>query len=151
MSGAQGSAASVRDIVQSAEAGSLGTLTPESAPFVSLVTVAAADPTRVTMLLSGLAKHTQHLAANPACSLLLVQPGGEDGDPLAGARVTLTGRAQCLPRGDDRDARKEFLYRHPGASMYVDFGDFAFYQLVVAEAHLVGGFGRIETLTADQI
>ncbi|TWU08226.1 hypothetical protein Pla52n_08080 [Stieleria varia] len=35
--------------------------------------------------------------------------------------------------------------------MYADFGDFAFYRLPVIEAHLVAGFGRIQTLTPDQL
>jgi hypothetical protein len=52
-----------RDIIEVAGTGSLGTLTDEGNPFVSLVTVAAATPNTIVMLLSGLAKHTKHLDA----------------------------------------------------------------------------------------
>ena len=74
-----------RDIIVNAQVGSLGTLTEEEKPFVTLVTVAAIAPTEIILLLSGLAKHTMNLAQRPACSLLIVEPGGESGDPLAGS------------------------------------------------------------------
>jgi hypothetical protein len=48
-------------------------------------------------------------------------------------------------------ARQRFLARHPGASFYADFADFAFWRLRVERAHYVGGFGRITTLTADEL
>ena len=110
-----------RDIIQGARAASLGTLTDDGEPFVTLVTVATTRPTSMVMLLSGLAKHTQNLQQRPSCSLLLVQPGGESGDPLAGARLTITGTAKRLERGDDSAARAAFLEKHPAASAYADF------------------------------
>ena len=140
-----------RQIIQNAVSGSLGTLTGDGTPFVSLVTVAATSPTSVVMLLSGLAKHTKHLLRNPACSLLLVEPGGESGDPLQGARLTITGTVSQLARDEDTAARRTFLPQHPGAAMYADFGDFAFFELAIQEAHLVAGFGRIQMLTPDQL
>jgi putative heme iron utilization protein len=140
-----------REIIQAAGAGSLGTLTDEGSPFVSLVTVAATAPNTIVMLLSGLAKHTQNLDRRGDCSLLLVEPGGESGDPLAGARVTISGTAKRLDRATDQDARAIFLEKHPSASMYADFGDFAFFQIEIAEAHLVAGFGRIETIPAGNL
>ena len=83
--------------------------------------------------------------------MLFVQPGGESGDPLAGARLTISGKAKRLDRAEDNDARSIFLEKHPSASMYADFGDFAFFQIDVAEAHLVAGFGRIETIPASDL
>jgi heme iron utilization protein len=140
-----------REIIESAVAGSLGTLADDGSPFVSLVTVAALEPTKLVMLLSGLAKHTQNLERRPECSLLLVEPGGESGDPLAGARLTISGIAQRLRREQDASARKTFLAKHKSAAMYADFGDFAFFQLDVREVHLVAGFGRIETIPASKL
>lgn len=127
---------------------SLGTLAVGGAPFVSLVTVApcAGD---VVLLLSGLAKHTVNLVHDDRCSLLVVEPGGEGVDPLAGARLTLSGRAEQLKRDEHETERSTFLNRHPSASMYVDFDDFAFYRVEVESAHLVAGFGRIVKLPPD--
>ena len=140
-----------REIIQTTKVASLGTLTESGSPFVSLVTIAATSPTSVVMLLSGLAKHTQYLNANTSCSLLLVQQGGESGNPLEGARLSITGRSTKLERSDDAEARKAFLETHPEAAMYADFGDFSFYRVDIDQAHLVAGFGRIETLAAEQI
>lgn len=154
-------------IIQSARAASLGTLSDDGNPFVTLVTVAATTPTAIVMLLSSLARHTKNLEQRPGCSLLLVEAllagplpvgplpagpgGGEAGDPLTGARLTLSGTAKRLDRGEDAEARRTFLERHPAASMYADFGDFAFFQFDVRQAHLVAGFGRIETIPASSL
>lgn len=140
-----------REIIEAASAGSLGTLNEEGKPFVSLVTVAATTPNTIVMLLSGLAKHTKNLDRCGDCSLLLVESGGESGDPLAGARLTISGLAKRLDRSRDDDARAMFLEKHPSASMYADFADFAFFQIDVTEAHLVAGFGRIETIRASDL
>lgn len=140
-----------RDIIESASSGSLGTLTEDGKPFVTLVTVAASSPTKILMLLSGLAKHTKNLDRSGECSLLLIEPGGEQGDPLAGARLTITGTVKRLDRSQDQTAREVFLRKHPSASMYADFRDFAFFQIEVAQAHLVAGFGRIGTIQASDL
>ena len=140
-----------RQTIRSAETASLGTVSPTGHPFVSLVTVAATSPTTAVMLLSGLAKHTKHLQQDERCSLLITAPQGESGDPLAAARITVVGRAVRLPRGEDTAERDLFLDRHPSAAMYADFDDFAMYRVQIEEAHLVAGFGRIETVSADQL
>lgn len=138
-------------IIQSARTASLGTLTEDGTPFVSLVTVAATSPTSVVMLLSGLAKHTKNLIASPECSLLLVEPGVESGDPLQGARLTVIGTARQSDRSSDQSARATYLAAHPSAEVYAGFGDFHIYEVDIREAHLVAGFGRIETLIPDQL
>lgn len=140
-----------RDIIQAAKTASLGTLTDDGSPFVSLVTVAATSATSVVMLLSGLAKHTKNLKRDARCSLLLVQPGGESGNPLEGARLSIVGEVTQLSRAEDATERASFLTKHPDAAMYADFGDFSLYRVDIAEAHLVAGFGRIETLKASQL
>ncbi len=141
----------IRAIIANTLAASLGTLSENGAPFVSLVTIASPDPTKLVMLLSGLAKHTRNLDRHSECSLLLIEPGGESGDPLAGARVTLSGRVRKLTRNEDESQRNCFLNLHASAAMYADFGDFAFYEFEVIEAHLVAGFGRIQTVSGDQL
>jgi hypothetical protein len=140
-----------REIIQRAVTGGLGTLSDDGNPFVTLVTVVATGPTTMVMLLSGLAKHTKHLGQRPNCSLLLVESGGESGDPLSGARLTIVGTAKRLDRDVDSEARAAFLEKHPLASTYTEFADFAFYEIHVEEAHLVAGFGRVETLGSSDL
>ncbi len=69
-------------------------------------------------------------------------------DPLTGARVTMMGR---FKPSNDPEVRRRYLARHPSAELYVDFGDFSFWTLRAETAHAVAGFGRIETLSADEV
>lgn len=139
-----------RRVLRLAVTGALATLRPgDGAPFTSLVTVAtdpAGDP---ILLLSNLAVHTKNLAADGRASLLLVAPGGEGGDPLAGARLTLTGRVG--PRDADPELRRRFLARHAVSAGYADFADFGFYRFAIEGGHLVAGFGRIVSLAPAEL
>jgi hypothetical protein len=86
--------------------------------------------------------HTQNLEADPRASLLVAQPGvGED--PLALARLTLMGRAGRLGPEECAVAREAYLARHPNAVHWVDFEDFAFWRLDLADVYFVGGFGAM--------
>jgi heme iron utilization protein len=142
-----------RNLVRQALKAALATLDRGGAgllggtPYASLVTVATDPEGRPILLLSGLALHTQNLKADARASLL-VDATGLAGDPLAGGRVTLLGR---LEQTTAPNARLRFLNRHPVATQYADFGDFAFYQLNVERAHFIAGFGRIVSLSAEQM
>jgi putative heme iron utilization protein len=142
-----------RSVLRSASTGSLATLNPAGTPFASLVTVGTDIDATPLMLLSTLAVHTRNLDRDPRCALLLVAPGGEGGDPLAGARATVEGRAERVAAGDpqlDR-IRGRFLARHPEAAGYAGFADFGFFRLVPDTAHLVAGFGRIHAVAAGDL
>jgi putative heme iron utilization protein len=78
----------------------------------------------------------------------MVDETGALADPLQGARVTLYGRVE---RTADEAVRRRFLARHPEASFYADFPDFAFCRLVVEGAHYIGGFGRIFDLAPNEL
>ncbi len=138
-----------RRVLRLAATGSLATLQSSGGPFASLVTVATTPAGEPILLLSALAVHTRNISADPRASLLLVAPGGEVGDPLAGARLTLTGRVA----GPDKspELRRRFLARHAEAASYADFGDFAFYRFAIKGGHLVAGFGRIVSLSAAEL
>ncbi len=99
------------------------------------------------ILISTLAWHTRNLLQDARGSLMFDDTDGL-ADPLTGPRVTVLGRFE---KTEDPGIRKRYLARHPGAELYVDFGDFAFWTLAVEEAHAVAGFGRIETLKAEEI
>ncbi len=141
-SGDDESRALARDLVRAARSGALGVLAPQTgAPMVSRVAVIWDDGP--VMLISGLSHHRQALRTNPAASLLLGEPGGK-GDPLTWPRISLQGRVRFLERRSDADdtLRAVWLERHQKARLYIDFTDFSFALLEVAEAHLNGGFGR---------
>ena len=142
-------AVTARRTLRLAATGALATLAPGGGPFSSLVTVATTPEGTPILLLSRLAQHTRNLAADRRASLLLVAPGGEDGDPLAGARLTLVGEVR--QRETDPTLRRRFLARHPQAAGYADFADFGFYRFAVAGGHLVAGFGRIVSLSPGDI
>ncbi len=142
-----------RVVLRATATGALGTLTDAGTPFTSFVTVAtdaAGDP---LLLLSRLAIHTANLDRDGRCSLLLVAPGGEGGDPLAGARITIEGRAHRLAADDPvlSHVRGRFLARHPEAEGYAGFADFGFFRLATEKAHLVAGFGRIHAIAGEDL
>ncbi|WP_372716780.1 HugZ family protein [Novipirellula sp.] len=138
-------------ITENAITASLGTLNEDNSPFVSLVTIASQSPTSVLMLLSSLAKHTQNLSHSVRCSLMIVEECDQSIAPLVGARVSLGGTCVRIAKDEEEEARVIFLGKHPHATVYADFDDFAFYRFEVEEAHLIAGFGRFETISADEL
>lgn len=137
-----------RDLLRCALKAALATLDRTSGyPYASLVTIATEPDGTPLLLISKLALHTQNLAADGRASLM-IDGTSPAGDPLAGGRVTLIGRAEVT---HSATARPRFLARHPHAAMYADFPDFAFYKLVVERAHFIGGFGRIVDLSPADI
>jgi putative heme iron utilization protein len=140
--------ASARRVLRIAATGSLATIDKDGFPFASLVTVATSAEGEPLFLLSDLAVHTKNLKRDPRASVLLVAPGGEEGDPLAGARLSVTGK---LVRDEDPAHERRFLGKHEGSANLVQFDDFNFYRLEVTWAHLVAGFGRIVNLTREEL
>lgn len=117
------------------------------APHASLVQMAACGDGRPIILVSGLAVHTRNLLADPQASLLIDETDAA-GDPVAGARVSLSGSFSAdVPT----DGRGRYLAQHPGAAQFVDFGDFQFLVLNIVSAHLIQGFGRIVTLPGREV
>lgn len=138
-----------RRLLRTVRSGALATLAPDGSPFASLVTVASLPDGTSVLPLSTLAVHTQHLIADPRCSLLL--DSGGKGDPLVHPRLTVTARARRATDGERAAWRTRFLRRHPKAELYVDFGDFSFWRLEPIAARMIGGFGRIDTLSAADL
>lgn len=137
-----------RQLIRRARTGTLASLNRDGGmPYASLANVATDVDGRPIILISRLAWHTQNLLADGRASLLVAEPP-EAGDALTGARVTVMGR---FLRSDEVRLRRRYLARHPEAQIYVDFGDFAFWRLEAEIIHAVAGFGRIETLAADEV
>jgi putative heme iron utilization protein len=100
------------------------------------------------LCVSNLAEHGRNLAGDPRASLSIVAPATE-GDPLANGRITLAGVME-RPSGDGRAAaRRAHLNAVPAAKYYVDYSDFTSWVLRVQRVRWVGGYGRMDSATAE--
>lgn len=139
-----------RTLLYLGRTGTLATLSGKHPghPFASIMPYAPDEEGNPVFLISTMAMHTQNLKKDPRASLLVTQPGWE-GDPLAGGRVTLMGNVETLPEREG-SARENYLARHPNASYWVDFDDFAFYKLSVMDVYFVGGFAAMGWIPAEE-
>src|SRR5262245_45978969 len=141
-------AQAARHILRTTLKGALATLDQATGhPYASLVLLATEPDGSPILLISRLARHTRNLQGDARASLLLDASNGL-GDPLAGGRLTLIGEARPSLSAS---ALGRFLARHPSAQVYARFADFSVYQLEVAGAHFVGGFGKIIDLAAADV
>jgi putative heme iron utilization protein len=139
-------------LLRATRAGALATLDRNTGhPFSSLVNVATDADGSPLILISRLATHTANVEADPRASVLLA--AGGKGDPLAHPRLTVLGAFARIGRDtpDAARAQRRFLSRHPKSRLYAGFGDFSFWRLRMASAHLNGGFGRAADLEAGDI
>jgi heme oxygenase (biliverdin-IX-beta and delta-forming) len=138
-----------RSLLRRSRQGALATLLPETGdPYCSLVNVASNADASPILLISRLALHTKNIFGDARVSLMLDERAA--GDPLAGARIMLAGRAEEVT-GDAADIlRRRYLNAHPSAEAFVDFKDFSFFRIVPSGLHLVAGFGRIIDLAPAQ-
>jgi putative heme iron utilization protein len=141
-----------KTLLRSIRAGTLGTLDRNTGhPFASLVNVATDVDGAPLILTSRLSTHTANLEADGRTSILLAETG--KGDPLAHPRLTVLGAFTRVARdgADEARVRRRFLARHPKSELYAGFGDFAFWRMDVASAHLNGGFARAADLKAADL
>src|SRR5215213_6880345 len=141
-----------KTLLRATRAGTLGTLDRNTGhPFASLVNVATDLDGSPVILTSRLSTHTANLEADGRASVLLADIG--KGDPLAHPRLTVLGIFEMIERDSAAEARvrRRFLARHPKSELYVGFGDFAFWSMKVASAHLNGGFARAADLKAADL
>ena len=139
-------------LLRSTRAGTLATLDRNTGhPFASLVNVATDADGSPLILVSRLSTHTANVEVDGRASLLLAQTG--KGDPLAHPRLTVLGRFVQVARDGEDDARvrRRFLARHPKSELYAGFGDFSFWRMEIASAHLNGGFARAADLKAEDV
>ncbi|WP_170546363.1 HugZ family protein [Ruegeria arenilitoris] len=142
-----------RDLIEGATYGALATLQPgKTLPSVSRIALAMDEAGRPITLISTLADHTRALHANPACALLIGEPG-ETGDPLTHPRLTLHAEARFVARDSSEHGhlRARYLALRPKAKLYVDFTDFGFVRFEISEALLNGGFGKAWRLASADL
>jgi putative heme iron utilization protein len=134
-----------RTLVHRARTGTLATVSRRHVghPFASLMPYALDEAGRPLFLISSMAVHTQNLAADARASLFVAEPDWS-GDPLAAGRVTLMGEVRAVPEAALAGARAAYLARHANAAYWVDFEDFAFHRLEVADLYFVGGFAAMD-------
>ncbi|MEV6097051.1 DUF2470 domain-containing protein [Nocardia sp. NPDC051981] len=137
-----------RTVAAATNTATLATLSADGGPWASFVTygLLAGQP---VLCVSRMAEHGRNLAADPRASLSIVTPE-LPADPLAGTRLTLAGVAE-RPRGEEAVAAREaHLAAVPAAKTYIDFSDFTVWVLRVQRARWVGGYGRMDSATADE-
>ena len=123
-----------RAFLYGAHQGALGSI-DNGAPFVSAVNLVAASDGRVLLMVSRLAEHSQNLAMNPACSILLSAAGAPD--IQQGPRLTLVGDVVKV----STEQAQRYLDLFPHTEKYLDL-DFYFLALNPRRARWIAGFGR---------
>ena len=138
-----------KSLLRKSRQGALATLMAGTgAPYCSLVNVASHPDGSPILLISRLAVHTKNILGDHRVSLMLDERAA--GDPLEGARIMLSGRAEAADNDNRELLRRRYLNAHPSAEAYADFSDFAFFRIRPSGTHLVAGFGRILDLKPEQ-
>jgi heme iron utilization protein len=133
-----------RDLIAQARFAALGVIDPDTgAPMVTRIALVPGPDGAPLTLISNLSAHTGALAANPACSLLIGEPGAK-GDPLTHPRLTLQARAE---QADKAALKGHYLSLYPKAQLYYDFGDFGLIRFAPLAGLLNGGFGKAYRLS----
>ncbi|HEY1841794.1 MAG TPA: DUF2470 domain-containing protein [Mycobacterium sp.] len=136
-----------RTIAAANNAATLATLTSDGDPWASLVAYGLLGGAPV-LCVSNLAEHGRNLAEDPRASLSIVTASG-DTDPLSTSRITLAG-VVTPAAGDGDAARAAYLDAVPASRFYVNFSDFRLWVLRVQRVRWVGGYGRMDSATAEQ-
>jgi putative heme iron utilization protein len=137
-----------RTLVASHPQGVLASLTRGGDPWGSVVTYGALPDGSPVFLVSRMAEHTRNLEGDPRASLVVAEPPNDE-NPLDRGRVTLAGRVE-VPTGEAlAAARTAHLAAMPSAELYADFDDFRFFVLRVERVRWVGGYGRMDSATAE--
>ncbi len=136
-----------RTAAASTNMGTLATLTKEGDPWASFVTYGLVGGAPV-LCVSHMAEHGRNLARDRRASIAIVAPDPQS-DPLASTRITLAGYVEH-PEGDELAAAREaHLTAVPAARIYIDFSDFSLWVLRVQRVRWVGGYGRMDSATAE--
>lgn len=141
-------AAKVHELLATTASGMLCTWSErmEGFPYGSISPFALDASGSPFFFLSGLAVHTRNLLANPKASLLVTEVAGG----LEGGRVNLFGEVTPVQEeAEVADLRARYLARHPESAQWIDFGDFSFFRMDVANIYWVGGFGAMGWVPVD--
>ena len=138
-----------KSLLRRSRQGALATLMAgRGDPYCSLVNLASHPDGSPILLISRLAVHTRNILADSRVSLMLDERAA--GDPLEGARIMLSGRAEQAADSETELLRRRYLAVHPSAEDFVSFKDFSFFRIRTSGTHLVAGFGRIVDLAPER-
>ncbi|MFI5780626.1 HugZ family protein [Nocardia sp. NPDC051570] len=137
-----------RTVAAATNIATLASLSEDGTPWASFITYGLLDGQPV-LCVSRLAEHGRNLTEDPRASVSVVAPD-MPADPLAGIRITLAGVVE-RPSGDEAvAARDAHLAAVPAAKYYIDYSDFALWVLRVRRVRWVGGYGRMDSASAEQ-
>lgn len=135
-----------RTIAASTNTGTLATLTSTGDPWASFITYGLVCGGAPVLCVSKLAEHGRNLAADQRASIAVV---ALKSDPSDSGRITLAGIME-RPTGDElAAARQAHLAAIPAAKYYIDYSDFTLWVLRVNRVRWFGGYGRMDSATAD--
>jgi putative heme iron utilization protein len=136
----------VFELIRSRRFGALAVQDPSGHPYVaSTAYLPLGDSADLLLFLSELSDHRKAIENDPHVSMLIEAPDVPPEKRLASPRVTLIGEVEKRERTED--LRAMWLSRHPEAELWVDFSDFAFFQLRTKKARFIEGFGSMERLS----
>jgi len=141
----------LRALLTERSVGSLATL-HDGRPFASMVpfvATTAGGRLRLVVHVSGLAAHTRDMRSVPEVCLMVMAPEMDDVPAQALPRVSISGRAEFIPRDQPDYAALEAAYlgKFPEAADLFQFGDFSIVAIEPASARFVAGFARAFTLS----
>jgi putative heme iron utilization protein len=137
-----------RTLIADSGLGTLSTISrdPAGFPFGSIVEYVDDGTGCPIFAMSSLSPHTGDILTDGRCSLTVTATGFAS---LADARFTLTGQITPLLASEVPPAKSKYLEIHPN-SYWVEFGDFKWFQMKdISVGRLVGGFGRIGKISAQ--
>ena len=132
----------IRWLMRGSRSAFLSTVTTNSWPYGSMVTVAIDQDASPLLLMSTLSDHTRNLEHSDRGALLFSEPNRHR-NPQRSARATVMGRIRKTKK-TDHAAR--FHTMHPEAMAYSGFGDFDFYRMNIDRVHWIGGFAQARWL-----
>jgi len=142
-----------RTIAAATNTATLASLTKTGDPWASFVTYGLLETGPYggapVLCVSHLAEHGRNLAHDPRASLSVVAPGAE-ADPLASPRITLAGIVEHPVGAELAAARDAHVAAVPAAKYYIEYSDFSLWVLRVQRVRWVGGYGRMDSTTADR-
>lgn len=144
-------AKSLRDLLQTQQTASLGTL-HKGQPYVSMAPFAILPSGEGFVIhVSQLATHTKDMILNPQVSLMVVALPTPDIPAQATARVTIQGKAvHCTDSTRDHaEAKAAYLSRFPQSADMFNFADFSLFIIQPSAIRYVGGFSQATTLTPE--
>jgi len=138
-----------RQFLRSTRTGILSTYSAKFTgfPFGSVAPFVLNHQGEPVILISTIAEHTKNIVANPHVSLLVFS-GAED--LQANARLTILGQAVKIDK-EDAHLRARYLRYLPQAATYFDMHDFSFYQIKIAQARYIAGFGKMSWVAGVDI